>query len=178
MIPKSIASLCVALTFLFFLPTSSLLAQKCEVKSDPVTGDRVVQFMNKQQTLRYKYEGGETIDFFTTFIYSGEHNIAFPAGTEVIMKLEDGLIITLKSALEATPRTEVTASQYGASIRTFYTFNFLLSKEQVNQIASAKLVFLRYPNTDGGTIDLDIKGFGKIYAKKINSGAECMSENL
>ncbi|GEM_PF-3780241 len=158
--------------------TFAAQAQKCEVDEDPISGKKRCQFMNKYQTLKYIYSGGDEIDFFTTFIYSGEQNVKFPAGKEVAIKLENGTIVQLKSLEEAVPQTKVSTSGDQVTVNTWYTFAFKLTKDQVKEMAANKVTFMRYPAIDGGVVDYDVKGLGKIYAKKITKGAECVSENL
>lgn len=158
--------------------TMSGYSQKCKTEKDPITGVKTSTFMNKYQTLKYIYKGGEDIEFYTTFNYTGEQNSKFGIGSEVIIKLKDGSILNLHSVKDAMPQSKVRANQYGATVYTQYTFAFILDKEQINLLANSKVSFIRYPAADGGYTDIDIKGFGKIYAKKITKGAECMLENL
>lgn len=153
-------------------------SQKCKTEADPITGVKTSTFKNKSQTLKYIYKGGENIEFYTTFNYLGEQNSKFPVGSEVIIKLKDGTILNLHSVKEAMPQTKVVANQYSASVYSLYTFAFSLDREQINLLSNSKVSFVRYPAIDGGYTDIDIKGFGKIYAKKITKGAECMLENL
>lgn len=163
---------------LLFASSSNLIGQSCDIVADPITGEKLVEFKNKQQTLKYIYKGGEKVEFFTTFIYKDEQNTTFPAGSEVFIKMDNGLITQLNSVDEAVPQTKVTTTSETVTVNTWYTFKFFVTREQVEQLASGKIVFMRYPAIDGGTVDLDIKGFGKIYAKKITKGAECIKENL
>ena len=168
--------------FLFTLLISCISlgasAQKCVDQADPITGERTVEFKNNQETLRYKYEGGEEVEVYMTFIYADEQNTTMPEGSEVAIKLKDDTVVMLKSAREAMPKTKVTANQYGATVTTSYTLEFVIDKATTTTLASDKISFIRYPALDGGTIDLDIKGLGKIYAGKITKGAECISSKF
>jgi len=162
----------------FIFATLSSFSQECEVKNDPITGEKTCIFSNKAGTLKYEYKVGGVINFFTTFNYSGEQNFAMPKGSEIIIKLENDSIIRLYSIVEAMPQTRVVANQYGASVYTYYTFAFELTAEQVKTLASSDVVFMRYPAISGGSNDYEVKGFGKIFAKKITKGAQCILENL
>lgn len=159
---------------LLFLSTATLFAQKCEVKEDPISGERLLQFSNVYKTLRFENKGTELTDFYTTFSYGGEHNTRIDKGAEIFFKLKNGEILKLTSLKEASPKTQLV----GQSIITNYTFAFQLSKEEIQTLASDKITFVRYPSTDGGTLDLDVKGLGKIYINKITKGAKCFAENL
>jgi len=173
---NSILKSLLLLTFLFII--SIAFAQECEVKNDPITGEKTCSFYNKKKSIRYEYNGGDTIDFFTTFTYTGEHNIAMPQGSELIFKLEDNTILTFKSAIDAAPITKIQSSQYGSTVFTNYTFTFKLTIDQIEKLANSKLVFMRYPSTDGGHLDHKIKGLGKKYGKTFTDGAICISENF
>lgn len=163
------------ITLCLLLSTSFIYGQKCEIKADPITGEQTIQFKNKYQTLRFENKGTELTDFYTTFSYRGEQNVTVLKGSEVVFKLKNGKIITLTSIADATPQTRLISE---TTIVSNYTYAFKITKEQINDLASDKIDFIRYPSMDGGTVDLDVKGLGKIYASKITKGAQCMSENL
>ena len=160
--------------FTFLLISHGSKAQKCEVKADPITGEQVIQFMNKYKTLRYEYTEGQLTDFYTTFSYRGEQNVSVLKGSEIIFKLKNGDIIKLTSVDDANPQTRILET----IIISNYTYHFKLTKEQIDQLASDKIALMRYPSLDGGSLDWEVKGLGKIYASKITKGAQCLSENL
>lgn len=153
-------------------------SQKCEVENDQITGEKVCKFINQQKTLRFEYKGGPTVDFYTTFIYAGEQNTVIPAGSEVIFKLVNGTIVKLQSIADAKPQTRVSNTQTTVTVTSLYTFAFKLTQEELQSLASAKIDMIRYPSVDGGQIDYDVKGLGKIFANKITNGAECILSNV
>lgn len=168
----------LALGGLFVFMHTTINAQKCEITSDPVTGEKICQFEDKRQTLKFKYTGGEEILFQVTFSFPGEQNSIIDKGTELIMKLENGTIIDLLTTEKSFPQTKVYASSTYASVSTWYTFTFdNLSKKNVEDLAKNKIIFFRYPHPGGGTKDADVKR-GKIYIKRIMKGANCILENM
>lgn len=162
------------LLFAIILSSMTAFSQKGKVEEDPITGEKTCVFSNKYRTLRYEYKYGEEIDFYSTFNYLGEQNVLIPKGSELFIKLKDGSIIKLHSAVDAVPQTKVSQ----AGVRTDYTFLCKLSHDQVKTLAKSKIAFIRYPSTDGGTVDFKVKGLGKIYGNKITKGAIFISENL
>jgi hypothetical protein len=118
------------------------------------------------------------IDFQTTFTFSGEQNVTFPAESVVFFKLNTGKILSLKSIREANPQTKVYANQYGATVLSNYTFSFQLTKEELKTLASGNIIFMRTPNVSGGTIDYEIKKGNKKFVNKMTKGAQCMYSNL
>ena len=152
-------------------------SQKCDVKNDPITGEKTCKFMNKQQTLRFEYKGGDIADFYTTFSYSGEQNTVIPKGSEIIFKFNDGKILKLYSVIDATPQTKVYSSSTTVTVITNYTYAFKMTREEIAMMASSKIDLVRYPAIEGGHMDYDVKGLGKIYANKITNGAECILSN-
>ncbi len=167
-----------SLVLMVLLASLNVYSQKCEIKKDPISGKKTCVFQDNKKTLRYVYMFDEEVDFFTTFVYRDEQNVAIPKNSEIIFKLENDSIVKLYSVVDAMPQTKVTANQFGASISTTYTFAFKLKKDQIRTLASSKITFVRYPAIDGGYVDLDIKGFGKIYANKVTKGAICINDNL
>jgi hypothetical protein len=171
-IKKTLSLLILSLIYL------SSYAQKCEVKADPITGVKSIQFINKQNTLRFENKETNLTDFYVTFSYTGEQNITMAKGSQVIFKLKNDKIITFESVKETVPQTRVSTSSSSVYVSTFYTFAFQLTKDEINTLASDKIVLMRYPSIDGGQLDYVVKGLGKVFASKITKGAACMSENL
>ncbi|MGH1338044.1 MAG: hypothetical protein ACRBFS_18125 [Aureispira sp.] len=159
---------------LFLWNISCSYGQKCTVKSDPITGEKVIEFSNVYKTLRFQNKGTALTDFYTTFSYGGEQNVVIPKGSEIFFKLKNGKIIKLESITDTHPQTILS----GDIILSRYTYAFQLTKEQMKDLASDKIVFMRYPSTDGGTLDYDVKGLGKVYTSKITKGAKCLAERL
>ena len=164
-----------SLVLAMFIATS--FGEDCKSGDDPITGEKRCSFVNRMQTLRYDYKGGEFVDFFATFSYSAERNVIIPKGSQIIFKLKTDEVITLKTIVDASPQSQVMASQYSASVFSRYTFAFKIDLKQLESIATSKIVFIRYPSTDGGSLDYDVKGGGKYYAKEIKKGANCIFEN-
>ena len=51
----------IVLAFIF--ATLSSYSQDCEVKNDPITGEKTCIFSNKEGTLKYEYKIGGVINF-------------------------------------------------------------------------------------------------------------------
>mgnify|MGYP000978742328 CR=1 FL=1 len=61
---------------------------------------------------------------------------------------------------------------------TNYTLKINLSREDIERLASSPVTFIRYPNPEGGSLDLEIKGLAKSTGKHILVGATCVLEHL
>ena len=101
-----------------------------------------------------------------------------PKGTEIILKLENGEILKLATAYDASPKTDASSSMYSATIYTNYFYPIELTKDEVNKLATSKVVLIRYPDTQGGTRDFEPKGFTKKLADVLQKGAQCIRENF
>lgn len=165
-------NLLLSLSFACLISTA--YGQKCESKPDPITGEKVISFINKHKTLRFENKGTELTDFYTTFNYIGEQNVIIEKGSEVTFKLKNGKVLELESIHDTPPKSLV----YAGQIVSTYTFAFQLTKQELETLASDKIEFMRYPSPNGGTLDYDVKGLGKIFPAKITKGAECLVSQL
>jgi len=59
-----------------------------------------------------------------------------------------------------------------------YSYLMELTKEEVFKIATSKVILVRYPDTQGGTLDYTPKGLGKIITNALFKGANCLKENF
>ncbi|WP_308993870.1 hypothetical protein QLS71_012255 [Mariniflexile litorale] len=162
-------------------------SQKCVDETDPFTNERKISFDYNYKTV-YLQLIDEKIEFEITFSYRGERSNEFKENTELLFKLENGNILTLKTFRKSIPKIE----QINYSSNTFgygmgmsmsnsqnystYSFAFSLSKTELSQLAESKIDLIRIPDTDEGKFyDLESKGETKKKIKAINKGATCMN---
>jgi hypothetical protein len=171
---KKISFLLLCLLALSF---NNGFSQKCKVGADPITNEKVASFDFSSRTVFYEYKSG-VIHLEMKFTYSGSYKVIVPKETEMIFKLENGEIIKLATISDAPPKTRATATQYSAYINTDYSYLVELTKDQVTKLATSKVILIRYPDTQGGSLDYTPKGLGKIYTNVLFKGANCIRENF
>lgn len=166
--------------FFFILFSISIIdvnAQKCEVREDPFTNEKVISFNWKNGLVFYESKSDE-IKFGVRYNYSGEKNVTIEKGNKAFFKLDNGETMELTTCVDADPDTHINASQYGTSVYTIYTFVFCLSKDQLNKLASFKTLAVRYPDTNGEYLDVILKGKRNKYAKAVSEGGQYIVSNL
>jgi len=162
---------------LLLMNFTTLNAQKCKVGKDPITNESVVTFDYGSRAVYFEYKGS-TIHLEMRFNYNGVYKVIVPKGTELIFKLENGEIIKLPTITDTPPKTDAATSSSSMYIYTNYCYQMELTKEQVTKLADSKVILLRYPDGQGGTLDYTPKGLGKILTNAINKGANCIKENF
>ncbi|MBU2949435.1 hypothetical protein KO493_01855 [Tamlana agarivorans] len=180
------------LLFSFAVITSTCLSQKCKNETDPFTSVNKTFFNYEFKTVYFEIVD-EAVAFEITFSYIGERNFEFNENSEVLFKLENGTILNLKTNRKAIPKLELisyASNSFGAfggmSMTTSrsqnystYSFSFLLSKRELNQLAESKIELIRIPDTDEGKFhDLEPKGETKKKIKAIKKGASCISSYM
>ena len=96
-------------------------------------------------------------------------------GSKVDFKLEDGSIINFKSNKPIEPISQA----YQAGVYTYYTFDLLLTQEELKKLASFKVTAMRKPGMPGGYENLDVKKKGsRVYWSSITKGAKCIEKGL
>ncbi|MDE5419969.1 hypothetical protein L3049_18425 [Labilibaculum sp. DW002] len=152
-------------------------AQKCQVKEDPFTNEKVVSFNWKHGIVFYEYKGDE-IKFGIRCNYNGEKNVVMEKGQKAFFKLDNNETMELLTCVDANPETQIRASQYAASVFTAYTFIFCLTKDELSKLAKYKMLAFRYPDTNGEYLDIILKGKKNKYAKAVLEGGQCILSNV
>ncbi|MCZ2846206.1 MAG: hypothetical protein O2U61_06920 [Candidatus Bathyarchaeota archaeon] len=180
------------LPLLFFIVLSyNTYSQKCEIQKDPFTNEQIVSFDFRAKTVCFQLKN-ERVFFEIVFHYWGERDHEFKEGTEVLLKLENGNKMGLKTINTSRPKIEqITSSSgyfpgYGGGMTmsssenfTAYSFTFSLTPTELNKLADSKIEVIRIPDTDEGKyVDLEAKKKTKKKLKAVNKGAICLSENL
>lgn len=167
--------------FLFIFSASISFAQKgkCTTTTDPFSSETVKSYELLWYGLRHMYfeSKGEHIKVELRIGYSGAINVTVPKGTEFLFKMENNDIVKLLTAEDALPSTSVSGTSSMTITSTKYIYVFSPSKDDITKLAGSSLVILRYPNPQGGTIDLENKGARKKWMKGITDGAKCMLNN-
>lgn len=167
----------ITLLVLFSFTTINVNAQKCQVKEDPFTNERVVSFNWKNGIVFYEFKSDE-FKFGIRCNYNGEKNVILEKGQKAFFKLDSGETMELLTCVDATPETQISASQYSASVYTSYTFIFCLTKDQLDKLATSKMLAFRYPDTNGEYLDIILKGKKNKYARAVLEGGQCILSNL
>lgn len=167
------------LSLILFLAAGAIecSAQKCKAGEDPITGEPVVSFDFNYRAVYFEYRKQAILMEFK-MEYIGSMKVSLPAGTEVIFKLENGEILKLKTKSEAIPKSMASSNQYSVCVYSSYSFPFELTKEELNRFATSKIVLIRYPDTQGGTLDFIPKGFSKKIVDVLYKGAKCIHEKI
>jgi len=168
--------LSIANTLLMICLLSPALAQKCKIGTDPFSNERTVTFDFMYKTIYYEFKGN-AVRMEMKFTYNGALKVIVPAGAEVQYKFENGDMLKLTTIADAAPKTTASASQYSASFYSDYTYAFNLTREEVEKLAASKVILIRYPDTQGGTLDFKPKGFDKKLIDVLYKGANCIKEN-
>ena len=165
----------IELLFLCVFCMNFIFGQDCEVIKDPITNARIVSFDYANHAVYYEFQDGK-IKFELFTYYSGRFNVVMPKGTEVIFKLESNEILKFHTSIDAIPKWDV----LGYSINTGYSYIFELNEEDIAKLAGSKAILFRYPDTNGGTIDMDLttRGGYKRFAKAILNGATCIKSQM
>jgi hypothetical protein len=163
-------------TFLIAISNQSF-SQSCENGKDPFSGESTQIFDYKKHTIYYENKSSN-YKLELNLDYNGELNVRIPAGAEIQIKFDNGDILKLNTVIEATPKSQVFASGYGASVMTKYAYIFKLDETSLNKLATSKADLIRYPDAKGGYIDYEVKGArGAKYVNTLQKGAKCMLEN-
>lgn len=170
---KIMKNIKILLSMILIANFSYLNAQKCNVTNDEFTKEKIVSYDFNNRVVYYELKN-DTIRLEMVFNYNGECNVFIPKGTELLFKLENQEIIKLNTFMDAAPNTNVS----GNTVITKYSYKMVISKEQIANLATSKIILLRYPDAKGGYLDYQFKGFGKILSNILLKGAECIKSNL
>jgi hypothetical protein len=159
------------LTLLFILSLKPMYSQDCEVKKDPITNDTIISFTKKNVHYECKQK---TTSLEILFTYKGKYSNIISKDSQISLKLENNTIISKTIIADVVPEDlKINNLNF-----TNYTLKINLSKEDIERLASSPVTFIRYPNPEGGSLDLEIKGLAKSNGKHILLGATCVLEHL
>ncbi len=178
---------------LIILISIKTYSQKCKTEKDPFTNEKITSFDFYNKTVYFEVKN-DSIRFDIKFNYWGERKHEFNKGEEILIKLENGSKINLKTIKQSKPKIEsVTSTSNGPFFPGFgggfnttssenftaYAFTFLLTKTELKSLTESKIDIIRIPDTDEGEhVDLKAKGKTKQKIKAIRKGATCISENI
>jgi hypothetical protein len=144
-------------------------AQKCEVKKDAITGEKVIT-VNYDDRWVYMESKNGTISLQLSFNYSGQMNTSIPKGTEVSVKLKNDEVLKLITSTETLPKR--------LPFGTRYTYEFTLDKETVSKFAASPPVFIRLVDLKAGNYEITPDDYtGKKSLKVIEKGSKFILEN-
>lgn len=163
----------ILLIYLGFISGLSF-GQKCNAYTDPFTKTDVVTYdfgkyiifslKNNEIWLRYQLQ------------FDGNFIAEIPKGSTISFLLENGNIVELSSAYNASPITITGSAQSMTSyIVTEYFVTMKLTKEQLEALARSPMKYVRYPDLNGGYIS-DNKS--KRWRKKLIEGAQCIEAKI
>ncbi len=159
---------------LLLLSCGTLFSQKCEVAKDPFTNERSVVSNYGDKLVYFENKGGK-LKMEMVFTYAGGIDVTMAKGAEVLYKLENDQTIKLVTVNESMPKRIIT--QASTQLTTNYSYVFDITADELKKFAASKVVFVRFPDTKGGTTDFEGKN-GKGLVKAIMKGAGCIVENL
>ena len=178
---------------LIILISIKTYSQKCKTDKDPFSNEKVTSFDFYNKTVYYEIKN-ETVKFEIKFNYWGERKHEFNEGSEILIKLEDGSKLNLKTIKQSIPIIESVTSLsngpfsagFGGGFGTTssenftaYSFTFLLSKIELKKLMENKIDIIRIPDTDEGEyVDLKAQGKTKKKIKAIKKGATCINESM
>lgn len=149
---------------LLILISLKTYAQKCKTDKDPFTSEKITSFDFYNKTVYFEIKN-DTIRFDIKFNYWGEREHEFVKGTEILIKLENGSKVILKTIKKSKPKIEsITSSSnspffpgFGGGFNTTssenftaYNFTFILNKVELKSLTESKIDIIRIPDTDEG----------------------------
>jgi hypothetical protein len=155
----------------------SSFSQKYETIHDPITNEKLVTANYQNKWVYLEAKNGQ-VKFILEWWFSGVINTVIPKGSDVIIKLENGEIITLKTVSDISPKSQANA----AGVFSAFTYETTLDKALLAKLAASKPVLIRLPDVKSGSPDITGKdGFGnagKKYFNVIQKGSSYLLENM
>ena len=151
---------------------TELQAQKCKFnfdKKDPISGDRVRRnsYKLKKQAFTVSfYRKKDEFKLELNMVFAGARNFSVTTSDQLILKMENGEMITVYPSKEFAPTSQAT----GSGVYSFYAISYNASREQFQQISKSGIVHVR-SNMGGETYDVEVKGK---MTEKMKLGASCM----
>lgn len=158
----------IALALLINGSVNVAFSQKCEVKKDPISGEKIITAVYRDKWV-YMENKGETTKLSVVKGYAGELNIAAPVGSDFIIKLDNNEIIKLTTTVVSAPNSYLSQGV----VYTNYTFETTLDKTTLAKLAEHLPVLIRVPDLQSGDRDM----VEKKYFKAINTGAKYILAN-
>jgi hypothetical protein len=162
----------VVLLMLLFCSTLSF-SQKCKSKVDISTGKSFVfyEYVNPINSREVYFElNNDFVKFELSLSYSGETDVIIPEAQELFFKLEDNTIIKLVTSNNSNPVTKMD----GYSVVTYYTYEFYISKENLEKFSEYSITELNCPYPDGNNKEFKLRNKTK---KCVIDGAKCILSN-
>ena len=147
----------------------SITNAQCKNEKDPITGEKLIQYDFSKKAIYFDYKN-DTIHFELRMNYPGTVKVAFEKGAKLYLKLKNDEVIELTSYAPSYPRSQ--ASQHG--VYSGFQFRFVISKETLEKMANEKVDLIRYPDPNGGHLDIKPKR----NRRKLMKGAECILSNM
>ena len=116
-----------------------------EVQTDRVSGVQSMRMTESELVLDVT-DGVATVTAPASL--PGLVDVVVPAGTELLLVLEDGTKVTFRTSAPVTPKGTAWASQYAAGVFTTWTLAWSVSAEAAHAVASSRPVALRYTLAD------------------------------
>jgi len=164
---------------LFFLTMICYnLSGQCGSKIDPFSKEKIDYYDFWSGKVYYELSG-DSLSLSLGFWYGGQSDIVLPQGTELLISLENGEILSLKTIEKTEPVVTGIADQNYGRILTIYTMKFSLDIETLNIFAAEKLTYLRFQHPTIGNFDTDLnENSDKEFGKAITKGAKCILKQM
>ena len=141
------------LSCLLLVLTCNAIAQDCDgvkEKKDPFTNKTeksarvIIGNLKIKWSVDVNQSDGET-SMKWAIAMQGEFNQKFDVGTKLLLKLEDGTVLNLKTSEPSSPVTQAVNGGAGTiNVFTTYSLKFVLSKESLTQLARSPIVDLKF----------------------------------
>lgn len=161
--------------FHYFVLTFTLLSTdisgQCKTKKDEFSNETVIEYHNDNKFVGFESRNGK-ISIQLKEQYEGQLTAIVPKGTLLLLKLEDEQVLKLFTTEESLSKPQI----YADGVYTDYIYKCEIDKGSVAQLAASKTTIIRFPDTKGGTKDVDCTSnfFEKQRAKSILKGAKCI----
>lgn len=165
------------LSFLLSIASFSSFSQKYEAINDPITNEKLITANYKDKWIYLEAKKGK-VKFILEWWFSGALNVVIPKGSDIIIKLENDDIITLKTVSDITPKPQANT----VGVFSGYTYETALNKDILSKFSASKPVLIRLPDVKSGSADITGKdsygNIGKQYFKVIQKGSTYLLENM
>jgi hypothetical protein len=168
-LPKNFTMIRILYLALFCGLIKAISAQKCEVKKDAITGEKVIT-VNYDDRWVYMESKNGIISLQLSYNYSGQMDTSIPKGTEVSVKLKNDEVLKLITSAETLPKR--------LPLGTRYTYEFILDKATISKFAASPPVFIRLADLKAGSYEIAPNDYTeKKSLKVIEKGSKFILEN-
>lgn len=113
------------------------------------------------------------MEFRTSELIAVEYTV--PKGSEVLLKLENGEVIELKTINDSKSTVaSMTMSESDNLVYSTYFLKMEVTPEHLQKMAAYKVTDLRYPDLHGGSRSLSDKELRNKWQRLIMDGSKCM----